>query len=313
MKEGLYTSDKESSFVPLEEIKKRLSFPDKKQPEVSFEEVAGLIGKAREINDKFEVGQTEALWKPATEYPDKPIVVALVTDEHFGSVVSNPGLLQEHLDIIEQTDNMFVVFNGDNVDNFNATGKWATGMMENPLPPQIISRSYMRRLKRMDDQAKIGVMSFGNHNDFGFAGGQDWYETFLGEFNCPVFTTGGLLHVATASQTYDLALTHMYWGNSKLNPTNMCKRFMDFEYPNADIAFLGHVHQSEGLHFDKGGKDRVACIGGTYKDKDNFARKHGIGGRAGSPGWAVALWPNERKMQLFKDIKVAQGWLKGQL
>lgn len=303
---GLFYPD--GSFKTTQEIRESLSFPDKKRQSLDFAEVASVITQARRTYEKFEIGQREATWIPSAE-PGKPIVVALITDEHFGSMVSNAELLQEHLEIIESTPNMFAVFNGDDVDNFNATGKWASGMMENPLPPQLISRALMQRYKRLDEKTKIAAIGFGNHNDFGTNAGQDWYESFLGGFKCPVFTSGGLLHIQLGGQTYDLAMAHKYWGTSKLNPTNACKRFMDFEYPSADIAFLGHTHQSEGLHFEKGGKDRVACIGGTYKDSDNFARKHGIGGRSGSPGWAVALWPGERQMQLFKDMRIARDFL----
>jgi len=308
-KEGLFYAD--GSFKSADDLRQQSAFPDKKRRSLDFDEVAGIINQERQLEQKFEIGQLEATWKvPST--PDRPIVICLVTDPHFGSVRSNVELFQEHLSIIEDTPNMFVVFNGDDVDNFNATGKWASGMFENPTPPQIMSRALAQKYKQLDSLGKIGAIGFGNHNDFGFNGGQDWYDSFLADFKCPVFTSGGLLHIALGPQKYDLAMTHRYWGTSKLNPTNACKRFMDFEYPDADIAFLGHVHQCEGLHFEKGGKDRVAVIGGTYKDTDTFARKHGIGGRSGSPGWAVALWPNERRLQLFKDLKVAREFLYGQ-
>ena len=309
MKEqGIFSSPNEGSFKSVDEIRQRNAFPDKKKQIISFETVTDIIDRERRMEEEFDIGQREATWKVPIS-PDKPIVVCLITDPHFGSVRANVNLFREHLDIIQNTPRMFCVFNGDDVDNFNATGKWAAGMFENPTPPEIVSRAIAKRYKELDDMGKIGTIGFGNHNDFGFAGGQDWYDSFLGGFNCPIFTSGGELHVTVGSQTYDLAMAHKYWGTSKLNPTNACKRFMDFEYPDADIAFLGHTHQSEGLHFEKGGKDRIAVIGGTYKDRDNFARKHGIGGRSGSPGWAVALWPNERKMQLFKDLVVAREFI----
>jgi hypothetical protein len=80
---------------------------------------------------------------------------------------------------------------------------------------------------------------------------------------------------------------------------------MDHEYPGADISFIGHSHQSECLHFDKGGKDRIAVIGGTYKVRDDWARQRGIGGRSGVPGHCVLLWPEKRCMVAMKDITVA--------
>lgn len=286
-------------------------FPDKKDRNNNglFDEAARILKEARHLEEKRDIGQREATWIPGLEYPNQPLMLMLMTDTHFGSTKTNIELLQEHLDILANTPNFYMVHNGDDVDNFNATGKWASGMMENPLPPQTASRAWCEAMGYLDTKGKIGVMSFGNHNDFGWKAGQDWYDSFLSEMECPIFTTGGLLHIMSGAQRYDLALTHMYWGVSKLNPTNATKRFLEHEYPMADILFLGHTHQSEGLHFERGGKDRVAVIGGTYKDSDTYARKRGISGRSGSPGWVVALWPNERRLQLFKDVNVARDFL----
>ena len=103
-----------------------------------------------------------------------------------------------------------------------------------------------------------------------------------------------------------MAMTHKYWGYSKLNPTNATKRFLEHEYPTADISFLGHTHQSEGLQFERSGIERIGVIGGTYKDEDVWARKKGIGGRSGSPGWVVMLYPDRKQMQLYKDVEIAQ-------
>ena len=305
---GLFTSPDLKSFVSEEDIKQRNAYPDKKKHTVDFNRVVDVIMHERQMEGEFKVGQEEATWIVPSE-KDKPIVLCLIADPHFGSVRANAQLFREHLDIVESTPNMYAAFNGDDVDNFNATGKWASGMFENPTPPQLISRALAQKYKELDDKGKIGVLGFGNHNDFGFNGGQDWYESFLGRFKCPIFTTGGLLHITCGSQKYDMAMTHKYWGTSKLNPTNVCKRFLNFEHPDADIVFLAHTHQSEGLQFENGGKDRIAVIGGTYKDCDDFARKHGIGGRAGSPGWAVGLYPNERKMVLFRDLYEARKFL----
>jgi predicted phosphodiesterase len=291
-------------------------FPDKKirlEGTELFDQVSDLLVRSRELEGRFEIGQKEATWIPEPEYPQLPMMLMLMTDTHFGSNKVDTHLLREHLNILKNTPNFFMVHNGDNVDNFNATGKWASGMMEDPVHPQTTSRAWCEVMGVLDNHAKIGAMSFGNHDDFGYKAGQDWYESFLSGMTCPIFTSGGLLHIVYGGYKYDLAMTHMYWGTSKLNPTNATKRFIEHEYPEADIAFLGHTHQSEGLHFERGGKDRIGVIGGTYKDKDVYARKWGIGGRSGSPGWVVALWPGQRQMHLFKDVTLAQEFLYTQI
>lgn len=288
-------------------------FPDKKERYVSFNGMVDYLEEGREMLNRFEIGQNEAEWNIRPEYPNLPVFILLMTDTHFGSVRSNTKLIAEHLSLVEDTPNFYLVHNGDQTDNFNAV-MHPSGMTENPMPPQIEGRVWAQRLRQLDAQGKLGAIGFGNHDDFTFEASQnDYYDTFMSEMSCPIFTSGGRLDIGVGKQRYILAMTHRYWGTSKLNPTNACKRFLDFEHPDADIILLGHTHQSEGLHFEKGGKDRIACIGGTYKDRDDYARKRGIGGRAGSPGWCVALWPDERNMELFKDVENARVYLEGMM
>lgn len=278
--------------------------PDKKQRVVDFERTTRAIQEVQAIQKDFTIRQDEATYKPWMDYPTLPFAILLATDIHYGSTRVDHSLLQKHLDIVEQTPNFGMVGNGDDVDNFNAV-MHPTGMNENPFPPSIQGRAIADRLKRLDDKGKIGVLSHGNHNDFMEVSGVDWYETFLAEFKCPVFTTGGLLHIDIGGTVYDLALNHTYWGRSKINPTNAAKRFVEYEYPSADLAFLGHTHQSTYEHFDRGGKPVVAVNGGSYKLDDPWAKKRGIGGRAGQPGITAMLFPEKKQIQMFKDIEIA--------
>jgi len=315
---GLYTPD---GFETVDQIiEKGLKREKKPFLQEFVHGAASLFDRATELLQETQqfMGETtlndkEAIWRVNAENPNAPIGILLATDIHYGSVKSDYELLKEHLDLIENTPNFFIVTNGDHVDNFNITGKWATGVYENPLPPQIQTKAFIEKLEDLDRKGKLGVMSFGNHDDFGSVTGYDWFDTFCTNLRAPVFKTGGLLHILHGKEQYNLALTHMYWGNSKLNPTNAAKRFWEHEYPEADIVFLGHTHQSEMLHWERGGKDRIAVIGGTYKTEDDYARKRGIGGRGGSPGMCVVLYPNERRIVGFKDIHDAVNFVQGQV
>lgn len=281
-------------------------FPDKKERRADFKEVSDFLTNARDLFERFGIGQTSAVWEVHPKYPKLPVMILLMTDTHFGSVGVNTTRIAEHLDIVQNTDNFYLVHNGDHTDNFNSTIH-ASGMSENPIPPKIQGRVWANRITELDRMGKIGVLGFGNHDDFTFDASQaDFYESFFSEMRCPIFTEGGEVSIWHGMQAYNMAMTHRYWGTSKLNPTNANKRFLNFEYPDADIIFLGHTHQSEGLHFDQGGKDRIAVIGGTYKDRDGWARKRGISGRAGSPGWVLCVYPDRRAMKLYKDVAMAQ-------
>ena len=307
MERGIFTGATEASWKPLGKV----DFPDKKSRHLDFDRVTAYLQEGQAIFNDWEIGQREAAAIVEAPYKNLPIVVGLFSDIHYGSINVNYELLTEHLEIVENTPNFYMATNGDHADLFNAI-KFSSGMEEDPISPQIQARAIMERLRQLDDKGKILVLSHGNHDDFGELAGQDFYDSFLSKFHAPIFTSGGLLHIMVQGQEYKVLLNHTYWGKSKLNVTNAAKRLMEYEGGgNIDIAWLGHTHQSSYEHFERGGKDVLAVVSGTYKTRDDWAAKRGIGGRGQQPGICVMLWPKERKMQAFKDIKVAQEVIKG--
>ena len=305
---GFYTGAGEDSFRSLEDIERDRRdriYPDKKGRSLDFDRVTRNIQEAQAIMSDFEIGQREASFVPEVEYPDLPIVMLLASDLHYGSMGVNYPLLLKHLEMVEELPNFYLATNGDEVDAFNAIFH-ATGMTENPLPPQVQSRAIAQRLKRLDDKGKIAVISQGNHNRSGFAGGQDWYDSFLGGFKCPVFTQGGILNVYHGEQRYRGVINHTYWGKSKLNPANAVKRLIEYEGGgDIDFGWIGHVHQSTMEHFERAGREMVAVVSGTYKEVDKWASQNGIGGSGQTGGIALMMYPHEKKMQGFKRIETA--------
>lgn len=284
-------------------------FPDKKRSFVDPLQIESAVKQIRKIKEDASVGQTEATWIPQLEYEDRPMLFLFLTDIHYTSIRSDHDLLNYYFDTVKEVPNMFVVTGGDDVDNFNVTlGRVATGVYEDPIESGIQGKAWQQKITEIDRAGKLGFMVFGNHTDWSYTGGLDWYDTFLGQVEAPILTSGGIVRTMFRNGArYEIAATHKYWGTSKLNPTNACKRYLEHEYPNADIVLLGHTHQSEVLSFERGGKERLGIIGGTLKQCDEYARKHGIGGRAGTPGICVELWPDQQLMQGYKNFDVAVG------
>lgn len=310
LENGIYTSSRDDSFRSLEDIQRetiRKTYPDKKDRGLDFDRVTRYLEEGREIMTEFEIGQREATFVPQVEYPDLPIVILLASDIHYGSTGVRYDILRRFLDVVENKPNFFLATNGDEVDSFNSVFH-PTGMTENPLPPQIQSRTIAKQLKRLDDMGKIAVLSQGNHNRSGFAGGQDWYDSFLSEFNAPIFTSGGLLHINYQGAIYNGLINHTYWGKSKINPCNSVKRMIEYEgggVGDIDFGWVGHVHQSDVEHFERGGKDVLAFVSGTLKQDDKWAAQNGIGGRGQLAGTSIMLFPKEKQMVGFKKFESA--------
>jgi len=287
-------------------------FPDKKVATVDYDRVTRHITETKALYKEADVGQKEATWMFYGEYPDIPVAFTYMPDIHYGSMHVDYDLLNKHMGIVEDTPNMAIILGGDMTDNFSPK-HIPEGMLGDGVSPELQTRAFMGKLLDLDQKSKIGAICFGNHDDWTFrSAGMDYYNTFMGDFQAPIFGKGGTLQifVGEGGQRYQVGINHTHWGNSKINPTNAAKRAMEYSYPDSDIGLLGHVHVSAGEQYDRGGNQKIAVIGGTYKVDDSFSAKWGMGvpGRA---GYTIMMWPNEKKMQLFREPEDAAAFIKG--
>lgn len=288
----------------------RAEFPDKKQKELNPKEWFGVFQKVRFLAELASVGQKEGKVILKPQYPDLPIAILLFCDSHIGSIRTDYELIEHDLEIVRQMPNFYMVTNGDEVDNF-VVNKFPTGIFEDIVDPTLQALVFRKSVEDLDKAGKLVGMSFGNHNDWSYWAGVDWNNTWLRDFSAPVLSTGGKLTLKLGEQEYIMAITHRYWGYSRFNPTNACKRYLEHEYPDAEIIFLGHTHTAVKEEFQRPeGQDRVAVVGGTYKVFDEYARKAGIGGRGQRGGITILLYPDSHKIQAFYKIEDAVDILK---
>jgi hypothetical protein len=263
--------------------------------------------EARRIYREMEVGQREATVELRTPYPDLPAYIWLNTDDHIGSVMTDYESFMRDFNTVKNRPNFSLISNGDEIDHFMTINKASGGVYENPMSPQQQGRLFQKMFKGMDDLDKIIAFSFGNHNQWLRGAGYKFENTWLENFKAPVLNCGGVVTIKYGSQEYKVAISHMHWGSSKLNPTNACKRMLEHDYPEADIIFLGHTHQKEVLHFNRAGKDHVGVIGGTYKTSDEFGSEHGYGSCRGNIGGiTLAIFPDTKKIVPFYSIQEAE-------
>ena len=272
-----------------------------------YAESTALLKRAQEVTRKNEIGVQETVWRPKLEYPQLPYLVGVFSDMHYGSIRSDYDLMNQNLDTVESTPNTGMVTNGDMVDVFNVVRKWATGTYEDPLPPELQTYALLDRLASLDQSGKLGVVSYGNHEDALGDAGYEWFEVFGKKFKkAKVMPTGGKVDIKVGKQSYEVGMTHRYWGYSKINPLNVCRNFLFYEHPDADVILLAHSHQSAMGTFEYAGKDRLFILGGTYKTDDRWSRKMGFGGRGGRPGYSFMLSGDKHHVQGFPYMEDAQ-------
>jgi len=296
----------EKLIRPVEQV----IFQDKKTPVVDEESILKHLQQARELYKSMEVGQKEATVELKPKYPDLPAFIWLLNDSHMGSVFTDYERLIADYKVVKETPNFYTITNGDEIDNFLVDTAQAAGVYEDSISPEQQALLVQRLFRELAGQEKLLLCSFGNHNDFIQKSGLSFEGTWLRDLPCPVFNCGGLLNLKFGSQEYKIATTHRFWGFSRLNPTNACKRFMEHAYPDADIVYLGHSHQKEYLSFQRGGKERLAIIGGCYKTDDTFGPKRGLGGGGQMGGLVLELRPDKRDMHVFDSVQEASEYFE---
>jgi len=271
--------------------------PEKKPHVVDEEAILEHLSEARRLAKEMSVGQREATVEIKAQYPDQPAMVWLWCDSHLGSTAVDYEAFLHDYNAVMETPNFFAISNGDLIDNFMVGGNSAPGTYEDPITPQQQALLIQKLYKKLDDSGKLLASSWGNHENFLKYSGYSFEGTWLRDLKAPILNCGGLLKIRYGEQEYKLAITHYFWSKSHLNLTLAAKRFMEHEYPEADIAFTAHSHLKSFEKFRKGGRDLVAISGGSYKPDDTFVPTHGGGYRNLAIGGVVlALYPHEKNI-----------------
>lgn len=284
-------------YIPETPEDQQIVFPDKKTISIDWRRNFARVIEAQKILKEANIGQEEATIRPDLEYPNLPMLLAIITDAHIFSSQTDHELLKKHFDLVLGTPNTRMIDCGDQVD----MGIWGDLVFEQVLPP-FMAGFTMKDLARELDEKIITIIG-GNHTDWMKLCGTEYYDAFLREAKCPIMPAGGLIHLQVGEQEYQVAVKHTHWGRSKLNATNAPKRFIQWGYPEADCAILGHTHQASMEQFYMGGKERLAIVGGTYKLDDQWSKRRGIEDRPERGGLGVLFYPKEHKMIPFLKIE----------
>jgi len=272
-------------------------------------EMADKIGKMKEM---VEIFQDEATINVPLEFPRLPMVLGFPSDSHLFSENTNHALYRKHIDIALSYPNVFLAPAGDEVE----FALWTELKFQQVLPIWLQGMNMKALAKELNGENERGrpIVLFrcgGNHTwTLLEISGHSWEAIFYGldkdiKDRAPIFPTIGLAHLNVGEQQYDIGMAHKHTGHSSLNPTLAAKRLMEYRYPNADIAVVGHHHILAVEEFIKGGKDRIAIRPGTYRSKGHFEKRHGWAVPPQEGMAAVMLYPDKKKMKGYKYFEDA--------
>lgn len=228
--------------------------------------------------------------------------LAFPGDLHIGGAIDYDQL-EADLDLIEATEGLWCVGLGDYANNFQAASKLLKAMAEDIVPgsedQMMLVAHVMGRTRKW-----LAVLE-GNHD--GWSGSQG-VKALSERLGCPHVTEAGCaLKIVAGTQRYVGYLKHQFTGHSNLNTSNESRRMWNEfpEWENADFTVLAHYHQPDTHQKEIKTQTVVHLRGGTYKQHDPYARKHGYVPEYGVP--LVLLNPDEREIIPFH----ARNWRRG--
>lgn len=285
--------EKENEGVTKQKIKYENK---KKKTNDSVREFVKLMKAAQKAQEKLSDKQIEASVKIQEE---RPIGIALTSDWHIGCGGTDYQKLEEDLELIRDTEGLYVVGLGDYKDNYirNAPPGGQYQQIIQPGTQDQVVFYYMSIIAE-----KIIALIRGCHDHWDARhGDRDFISALCSEFDCVNLWHGGALRIKLGNQEYLFRLRHKYKYQSSLNLENAMRRLMEIQGP-CDVAAEAHFHNPYVMTREIAGKMRVLARSGSYKVWDDYGQQ--LAGYKGTPGVPVIIiWPDQHKVLALPDLR----------
>lgn len=308
---------KVSSAVAVQEV----VWLDKKQPQVDWRDCLKAAGETVQRHRKLSGSQDSAEIFVKT---DTPIAVCYSSDWHLGSISTDHLTLANHIDYILKTDGLYLISNGDEVDNMQLFRNVSARAQSMSIREQgqVFSAIY----NDLCASNKLLCAGYGNHSEefeeksVGYS-----YIAMIKSSRVPYFRGMGKLSLSVGSssktaQTYSHIISHDGKGSSQTNLLYGATRQAMMYLPDADLSVASHFHnpcysysfghlvteKNPALTYPT--KPRIDIRTGTFKTGDPFSQRYFGQGRIGIP--TVVFMPDRKEMLPFPTPEFAIDFIR---
>lgn len=166
------------------------------------------------------------------------IIVLFISDWHLGSIYTSYQKASEIWDAILSNDRVYVVVDGDMIDNFEvaSTKLLQAGISSQLITPALQREILMECLSVLKEKGKLLAVVLGNHESF------TQQYPFSAISGIPVALNRMFLKLKIGFTEYKIAVVHKSRYNSTLNPLHSSQRELTVLYPDADVVVSAHTH-----------------------------------------------------------------------
>lgn len=233
---------------------------------------------------------------------NKPVAVCAFADLHIEpNGMCDLRALREDAELVRSTPGMFATFGGDATDN---QIKHRAAVLNARSKPDDQMRMFEYWLDIVASKLIVGVS--GNHDDWTVAiAGVDVLARAIKARQLCFAPDEARVSLTVGGQVYSLAIRHQYRFNSSLNVVHTVKRWYDMGNEPFDVGIICHHHESGSETFWRHGQSRVGIRPGSYQFTSGYARQIGFNPASPARCPAVILFPGERRMLPFGDVREA--------
>lgn len=242
---------------------------DKKQSTVTWRDLVDHVRSGQELRENARQSQEFGFLSFDTE---KPISAICLSDLHIGSFgTDHTALINLTEEIIEL--GLHIIFLGDVLQLSINPKHGITALMDNALPPDLQFQLLDLWLDELGPRILFSTWS--NHEverEEKAVGSSRYADIF--RRRCHYFNGIGHMDLTVGDQTYKIAASHRFRGNSYINPLHGQMRYGRYEGQDRELILSGDTHNPGIAHYFDGPNHRIAINTGSLQVASGYAQRY---------------------------------------
>jgi hypothetical protein len=244
---------------------------NKKKAKFHWRDMIKHARKGQEIVDKARYSQSFSTIDIQTQHP---IVIVPFGDAHLGAIGTDYELFEKISDEVLNTPELYITLEGDELEMAIKRRNVREDTAGQVLTPEMqvnMLESWLNDMKH-----KILFAGWGNHAQhreeavIGFS----TVSRLIGKDKNIIYHNGiGHVDVVVNGFVYKIASSHLFRGNSFLNPCHAQQRYMRFQAPDREICIAGHTHNPAFMFYYDGENPRLALNTASLNVNSGFAKR----------------------------------------
>lgn len=279
--------------------------PVEQDHEAEIQDV-GEYWRRCETKAKEDIARANTKGQFRVALDDDVIGVSFVSDQHIapGTPVDFERMRLD-AELIAGTPGLYGILGGDLCDNHVKHRAAIMAARSQPSDQWRLAEYYLSIFAE-----KIIVTTSGNHDD--------WTDEIAGvsvlEMVCRAQRVcyapdEARIDIGCGQQTYKVAMRHQFRMNSSFNQTHAVLQWLRLGEDEFDIGAVGHHHEAAISSNVYRGQPVICVRPGSYQITSAYSRRYGYN-RSIPTCPTVLLWPGERRMMPFWDVRDAAEVLK---